>query len=295
MNQLAFLIYNNIIFQYIIMINNYYNIPNIPCDQRENINTPSGVESSGDKTLKCSGLNPDTIYSTLYPDNSDPTINYDINSSKKIAVGTSIGGNMEMDAIQCARDCTQNNNCTYFTIEKGPNECRLYSAKNASKNNNFDSLLGTNTIRTWRKNDLLEGTKNCNVDDGFIAQSDGYFPVVDNASAYFEKNSQANLTKNECLSSCLYNENCNSVVFMESKSNCAKWQSTRDNASAALTNPAAQSPGASTYLKKAQMLGNRYGAPNDLADYYKTYIPAGKIGDSFCEFVNDKCMTSYVV
>jgi hypothetical protein len=296
MNHLSFLIYNNIIFQYIIMINNYYNIPNIPCNQRENINTPVGVESSGDKTLKCSGLNPDTIYSTLYPDNSDPTINYDITSSKKIAIGTSIGGNMEMDANQCARDCTQNNNCTYFTIEKRPNECRLYSAKNASKNNKFDEFTNTNTIRTWRKNDLLEGTKNCNVDDGFIAQSEGYFPDVNNASAYLSKNSQANLTKNECLSSCLYDENCNSVVFMESKSNCAKWQSTRENVSAVLTNPATQtSPGASTYLKKAQMIGNRYGAPNDLADYYKTYVPAGKIGDSFCEFVNDRCMTSYVV
>lgn len=276
------------------MINNYYNIPNIPCDQRKNINNPVGVESYSDKTLKCSGLNPDKIYSTLYPDNSDPTINYDVTSSKKIEVGTSIGKIEEMDAKQCARDCSQANDCTYFTIDKRPNECRLYSSKSASKNTKFDDFSNTNTIRTWRKNDLLEGTNNCNVDDGFIAQSEGYFPDVDNASAYLKKNSQADLTKNECLSSCLYDENCNSVVFMESKSNCAKWKSTQDNAKTALRT-VQPSQGASTYLKKAQMIGNRYGAPDNLADYYKTYVPDGKVEDSFCEFVNDKCMTSYVV
>ena len=278
------------------MINNYYNIPNIPCSQRLVINNPTDSETNNEKTLKCSGLNPDNIYSTLYPDNSDPTINYDITSSRKITVGSAIGASTEMNAKQCARDCSNNNDCTYFTIEKGPNQCLIYGTKETTKNDKFNELSKTNNIRTWRKNDLLNGTNNCNIDDGFIAQDTGYFPNVDNAYNVVKKNSQIDLTKNECLSSCLYDDSCNSVVFLESKINCTKINSTRTNAQNAL-GTAQLYPNSSTYLKKApeSIIRNRFGANDDLAEYYKSYSVSGKIGDSFCEFIGDKCMTSYVV
>ena len=274
------------------MITNYYNIPNIPCTKRLEINNEQGVN-----TLKCSGLNPDNIFATLYPDSSDPTINYDITSSKKITTGSLIGTETEMNAKQCATDCSKNTDCSYFTIEKGPNQCRLYSTKEATKNDKFAELAKTNNIKTWRKNDLLDGTKNCNIDDGFIAQDNGYFPNVDNANTVVKQSSQQGLTKNECLSSCLYDEGCNSVVFLESKSNCAKrGPITRAVAQTELGN-AQTNPDVSTYLKKdsSQFITNRFGIPDNMMDYYKTYSASGKVGDSFCEFVDDKCMTSYVV
>ena len=275
------------------MITNYYNIPNIPCSERLKINEDKGID-----TMKCSGLNPDNIFATLYPDSSDSTINYDITSSRKIIVGSLIGTETEKDAKQCAQDCSADSTCTYFTIEKGPNECRLYSTKEATKNDKFTELSKTNNIRTWRKNDLLDGTKNCNIDDGFIAQDTGYFPNVENANSVVKQSSQQGLSKNECLSSCLYDDSCNSVVFLESKSNCAKRATNRSAAQTALGS-APSNANASTYLKKdaSSILTNRFGIKNDMMDYYKTYSASGKVGDSFCEFIQDekKCMTSYVV
>lgn len=272
------------------MITNYYNIPNIPCSERiAALNSQQGTSIE-----KCSGINPDNIFGTLFPDRADPTINYDVTSSRKIEIGNLIGIETEKDAKQCAQDCSSNTNCTYFTIEKGPNQCRLYGTKEATKNDKFAGFSTDYNIRAWRKNDLLDGTKNCNIDDGFIAQDTGYFPDVENVNNVVKQSSQQGLTKNECLSSCLYDDSCNSVVFLEAKSKCAK--------RGPITRPAAlgnapANPIASTYLKKAEVQTNRFGISDNMLDYYKTYSSSGKVGDSFCEFIQDenKCMTSYVV
>lgn len=281
------------------MITNFYNIPYIGCDKRLGIDGKTPEELTLiDKNIRCSGLNPDNVFGTLFPDREDPTINYDIISNRKITVGNSIGVESEKDAKQCARDCSSDSSCTYFTLEKGPNECRLYTTKEASKNDKFTELAKTNNIQTWRKNDLLDGTKNCNIEDGFILQDFDYFPTVDNANDNIKPtNIQKDLTKNECLASCLYNNNCNSVVFLESKSRCQKRASTRANANSALQIPASINEDATTYLKKEarDFVTNRFGIKDDMLDYYKTYSTSGKVGDSFCQFVDDKCMTSYIV
>ena len=271
------------------MITNYYNIPNIPCSDRPRITADQGID-----TLKCSGLNPDNIFGTLFPDRADPTVNYDVTSSKKIIVGSLIGNVNEKDSKSCAQDCSADRTCTYYTVEKAKNQCLLYGAKEMDKNNKFAGFDADFNMRSWRKNDLLDGTKNCNIDDGFISMSPGYFPKVDYASQVVKKSEQAGLTKNECLSACLYDDTCNSVVFLDSKSKCEKRASTRPAAQNALTS-AQSNPEASTYLKKAEVLANRFGISDDMLDYYKTYSASGKVGDSFCEFVDNKCMTSYVV
>ena len=287
------------------MIKNYYNIPNIKCGERLGIDgkTTEEIEKLTlvDKQLRCSGLNSDNIYSTLFPDRADPTINYDVNSSKKINVGSLIGRVSEKDAKQCSQDCSSDVGCTYFTIEKGPNQCRLYGTKEVTKNDKFVELEKKNNIFTWRKNDLLDGTKNCNIEDSFISQNIGYFPKVDSADDNIKPtNTQQGLSKNECLSSCLYDDNCNSVVFLESKSACSKMGSiTYDSARNALSAPSSANPNASTYLKKdkSSLLTNRFGISDNMMDYYKTYSSSGKVGDSFCEYIQEKneCMTSYVV
>jgi hypothetical protein len=277
------------------MITNYYNIPNIPCDKRLEI-----TNDQGNEVLKCSGLNPDNVFGTLFPDITNPTVNYDIISGKKINVGNIIGNISEKNEKQCAQDCTFDDKCTYFTIEKGPNECRFYSSKEITKNDKFAELAKLNNIQTWRKNDLLDGTRNCNIEDGFISQKIGYFPNVENSNNFLKKNTQQGLSKNECLSSCLYDDSCNSVVFLESKTNCSKMGSTTyDAANTATKAPNSVNENASTYLKKdkSSLVTNRFGIKNDMMDYYKNYSKSGKVGDSFCEFIKDenKCMTSYTV
>jgi hypothetical protein len=273
------------------MITNYYNIPNIPCSDRLGITKDEGID-----TLKCSGLNPDNIFGTLFPDRADPTINYDVTSSKKITAGSLIGTVSEKDAKNCSQDCSADASCTYFTIEKPKNQCLLYGTNEMDKNNKFARFDADFNMRSWRKNDLLDGTKNCNIDDGFIGMNPGYFPKVDDASKFVKESTQAGLTKNECLSACLYDDTCKSVVFMDSKSKCEKRGSiTRAAAQTALDAAQSTNPEASTYLKKTEVLANRFGIKDDMLDYYKTYSASGKIGDSFCEFVDNKCMTSYTV
>jgi hypothetical protein len=276
------------------MITNYYNIPNIPCSERiASLNSQQGTD-----TQKCSGINPDNIFGTLFPDRADPTINYDITSSKKIEIGNLIGTETEKDAKQCAQECSSDRTCTYFTTEKGPNQCRLYGTKEATKNDKFAGFSTDYNIKAWRKNDLLDGTK-CNIDDGFILQDTGYFPKVDNANDVVKQSSQQGLTKNECLSSCLYDDSCNSVVFLDAKSKCAKRAASSRSAAQTALASAIANPIASTYLKKdsTQFLTNRFGIADNMLDYYKSYSSSGKVGDSFCEFIQDenKCMTSYVV
>jgi hypothetical protein len=272
------------------MITNYYNIPNIPCSERLKITNEQGID-----TLKCSGLNPSNVFGTLFPNRADPIVNYDINSFKKITTGSPIGTVSEKDAKQCAQDCSADGTCTYFTVEKAKNQCRLYSTKEATKNNKFTNFESDFNIRTWRKNDLLDGTKNCNIDDGFIGMDTNYFPNVDNANNVLKRSEQSGLTKNECLSACLYDDSCNSVVFMDSKSKCEKMGSITRAAAQNALRAAQSNPDASTYLKKADIITNRFGISDNMLDYYKTYSTSGKVGDSFCEFVDNKCMTSYTV
>jgi hypothetical protein len=273
------------------MITNYYNIPNIPCDKRLAITNDQGID-----TLKCSGLNPDKVFGTLFPDKDDPTVNYDITSSRKINVGNIIGGVSEKNPKQCAESCSANTDCTYFLTENNPNRCGLFKSKNMEKGGkDFDRIPGTYNVNTWRKNDLLNGTKNCNINDGFILQNKDYFPEY--SEDYLLKLTvQQNYSKDECLSSCLYDDSCNSVVFLEAKPNCKMMASTRAAAQTALTN-SENDPNVSTYLKKENPVTNRFGIKDDMFDYYKTYSKKGKIGDSFCEFINDenKCMISYKV
>lgn len=92
------------------MINNYYNIPAIPCESRENIHL-------GDiSPEKCGGLNPDYVFETLYPSIANPLINY------TSEIGYMEGGNEisenSASSVECARECSRNSNCNSFVSEK---------------------------------------------------------------------------------------------------------------------------------------------------------------------------------
>lgn len=270
------------------MINNYYNIPNIPCDARENItNTPINQQ-------KCSGLNPDNVYNTLYPSNSDPLVNYSTHNSKKLTIGSKISSSLK-DTNNCAINCENDNNCTYFTVKKDNNKCFLYNKSATSANNKFQSLEASNSLQTWRKNSLLEGTSNCKLDDNFINQPSNFFPDVTKYTDAVQTISQPDLSKDECLSACLYDSNCKSVVFADAKSSCEQYNANRQDVLRDVQTAAYDDSTSKTYIKNATQVGNRFGAPNNLSTYYKKYPKKGKIGDSFCELVDSTCKTSYIV
>jgi len=270
------------------MINNYYNIPNIPCSARENI-TDSSISQQ-----KCSGLNPNEVFNTLYPSDADPLINYSSYNSKKLTTGSKLSSSIT-DSQNCAESCNSNKDCTYFTTQKENNQCLLYSANSTSKNDKFNSLTASNSLQTYRRNNLLEGTSNCNLDDNFISQPSNFFPEVDNYKKTIQTISQPDLSKNECLSACLYDSNCKSVVFAQAKSSCEHYNANRDDAISKVSSSTYDNQFSKTYIKNLNPIGNRFGAPNNLQNYYKNYPKKGKIGDSFCELVDDKCKTSYIV
>jgi len=270
------------------MINNYYNIPNIPCNARENI-TDTPISSQ-----KCNGLNPDNVYNTLYPSNSDPLINYSAHNSKKLNSGTKISSSIT-DTNNCAETCNNKNDCTYFTVQKENNKCFLYNINSTSANDKFNSIQASNSLQTWRKNNLLEGSSNCNLEDNFIEQPTNYFPNVDNYQKTIQTISQPDLSKDECLSACLYDDNCKSVVYAQAKSSCEQYNTDRNDAISKVASSTYDNTDATTYIKNATPIGNRFGAPDDLINYYEKYPKKGKVGDSFCELVDDKCKTSYIV
>ena len=161
------------------MINNYYNIPNIPCNARENI------VSSPINQQKCNGLNPDQVYDTLYPSDADPLVDYTAHNSKKLTTGTRISSSIT-NTTNCAKSCNDKNDCTYFTVEKDKNKCLLYRANSTSANDKFNSLSASNKLQTWRKNNLLEGSSNCNLEDNFIQQPTNFFQMLTTTKKHYK-------------------------------------------------------------------------------------------------------------
>lgn len=258
------------------MINNYYSIPSIPCSERENI-----VASQGEFNEKCQGLNPDSIYQTLYPSYGDPLVNY--NTQESMTSNVPSYKNIQSDAKGCASNCDADNSCSGFKIQKPSNICILYKDTDMTRQQINTSNYN---VEMYRKNDLLEENNNCNINDNFIQQPENFYPQQWQTIKYMN---EPEISQKECLSSCAYDNNCNSVLYASANQVCNMYNT--DN-----LNPAPQQ-GSKLYTKKGSKIGNRFGAPNSLTDYYKDYPTVGKEGDYFCEYIDakKKCEISYVV
>jgi hypothetical protein len=267
-----------IIFLYKInMINNYYNIPAIPCESREKI-------YHGDiSPEKCGGLNPDSAFETLYPSIANPLINY------TSELGFMQGGNQisenNVSPVECARECSRNSNCNAFVSEKKPNQCILHRGapiqgklkKNEKLDKSYESSIYT-------KNQLIDNTSCDNIRDNFSEL---------NQKHYFNEKpldtlNDANFSVDECMGACLYNKSCRAIEFKESNESCKLYSNQGKIVKGVGTY-------ATTYLKKPIPEPNRFGAKDKMSQYYRKYDKKGKVGDSFCELVDDKCMTSYIV
>jgi len=258
------------------MINNYYNIPAVPCESREKIHHG---EISAEK---CSGLNPDTVFETLYPSIANPLINY--TSEIGYMEGSPISENA-VSAIECARECSRKSGCEAFVSEKKPNQCVLHRgaptqgrAKGTAKEDeSYETSIFT-------RNQLIDNTSCHDMRNNFTEL---------NQKHYFTERpidtlNDADLSVDECMGACFYDKSCQAIEFKESKDSC-KMYGNRGNIRRNVGNYS------TTYLKKPIPEPNRFGAKDSMSQYYRKYDKKGKVGDSFCELVDDKCMTSYIV
>lgn len=259
------------------MINNYYNIPAIPCESRENIY--HGFISPE----KCGGLNPDYVFETLYPSIANPLINY-TSEIGLMEEGNEISEN-SASPVECARECNNNSTCNAFVSEKKPNQCVLHISPPIqgtlkTKINNDKSYESS----IYTKNQLIDNNSCDNMRDNFTEL---------NQKHYFNEKpldtlNEADISVDECMGACLYNKSCRAIEFKESSDSC-KMYSNQGTIVKSVGNYA------KTYLKNPRPEPNRFGAKDSMSQYYRKYDKNGKIGDSFCELVDDKCMTSYVV
>lgn len=273
------------------MINNYFNIPSIPCKARENID--GKIDTENIQEMKCQGLNPNNVFATLYPSSTNPIINFSQFTQKNLNIGSPIASNQK-NLNQCAESCLTNDKCTYFVSKKPLNQCLIYSQDQTSQNTNFKSLEESNNLTTFRKNNLLKGSNNCKIEDNFILQPSNYFPDTDPNNT-IKSLSEPGLKKDECLSMCLYDDNCNSVVYAESKNECKQFQNNFKDSTNAIQQPNYFDQAMDTYIKNENILKNRFGAPDSLEAYYKRYNAKGRKGDSFCVYKNNECQTDYMV
>lgn len=264
------------------MINNYYSIPSIPCEERENI-----IPDSPEKQEKCQGLNPDSIYQTLYPSKGNPLSNFTVNlNTNNYFSQDDILDQSQLNQDGCALSCISNPQCNSFAHSKTDNICKLSSGNSTNFDQDSVNISGFSEYLSYRKNDLLEDSNSCNVNDNFITQPSGYMP---DPSTIYNTYSKPNLGKEECLSSCANDNNCQTAIFGVGADSCVTSQSTSPSSTSGTKND--------IYTKKNDLQQNRFGAPDNMSSYYLNYPKDGKIGDSFCEYVpsSDKCMTSYVV
>jgi hypothetical protein len=260
------------------MINNYYNIPSIPCNSRESIDNITGFSIE-----KCQGLNPDQVFDTLYPSITNPLINY----SSGIGIiddKSNIINEQNLSAPKCATKCTENNNCTSFVSSKKSNVCELYSTNNLVLNNENSRDYNSST---YTKNQLIDNKTCGNINDNFSEQSSSNIP----SGKPIDTLNERNMSKNECMASCLYDPKCRSFVFKNANENCTLYNTKLPN-----NNIKDKTNGDNkTYIKNNILIKNQFGISDSMIGYYNNYNRNGKIGDSFCELVDDKCETSYIV
>ena len=106
-----------------------------------------------DQIKKCSGLNPDNIYSTLFPEYANPESNYTKLSDRNIADNNKnelFKNNKDLNS--CYLDCTENKNCDFFINNKKKNKCYLFEEESMVQNNNiFNKYNKDYNINNFRK------------------------------------------------------------------------------------------------------------------------------------------------
>ncbi len=112
-------------------ISNYYNLPSVSCNERDIMSKGNNNKTRGEI---CEQLNPENIYTYLFPSNTDPLSIYTKHQNKKINSIPKSELNTT-DTTKCANQCQNINNCS-FSISN--NKCNIYNDINT------DNLINDN-------------------------------------------------------------------------------------------------------------------------------------------------------
>ena len=240
----------------------YYNLPGISCDNRLNVLTD--IFTTNEE--RCENLNPDEIYSSLFPNYIDKDNLYTSTTGQ----GTdNISNTYGIDTDKCAYDCIDNTTkqCNYFSYDKPTNNCKLYSS------NNFTTISPsrTNSISSYEKKTDTTCTdcisNNQNIDDSFTF-------VGDNMSKSSDQISDTSTNDlDECKLSCYNNNNCNGFSYIQNYSKCSLYE----NSDASTDN---------NNLYKINTNSNNSKIDDSYESYYRNY-DLQKDGDYYCSYNND--------
>jgi hypothetical protein len=267
----------------------YYNLPAISCSER--IKTWANLKG-GEVGTMCANLNPDKIYNSLYPCNSNILNGFD-KLPDSIGFGKTIKTLNGQTAVSCAKKCTATTNCSKFNINSTLPTCSLYNTKSYTNNSDrakIDSL--TNNISAFQYNrEVTTGCKKpciLNNLNNFTEKRQYQVPKAwhDNGTAL--KAFQTAKLK-DCKEACISNKACNSIVFKDPMRECTLLQ----------TNTDAGMPGSKKgndyYSKNDKKCQNIFGFSHNAFDThnyknaYKGYKTSGddydgKVGDYFCTY-----------
>ena len=273
------------------MSGTYYNLPTISCDNR-NKTWPEASKAS-----ICNNLNPDKIYNSLFPCDSNPMQAYPKNNNNQIPNNIYNNSILKKLANQtntsCARECNNNNDCAAFSIQNNKNKCELYKVTEPYKpSDRYERESVNNKISIFQYNNV-KGDDDC--DEGCIKDKMQAFtqatpplaPQQWNNNDTAEK-SYDDIPLDDCKKRCIENPNiCNTIVFTEHDNSCNLYEKT-SNSPTTITNK-----GYDTYIKDPSRCNNILGF--DIKDsklyndYYKEYKNGGKnfrgaVGDYFCDY-----------
>jgi len=286
------------------MINNYNNLPSIPCNNRESLISAQDK----DKKTVCEGLNPDKVYSTLFPGIADPATNFTEYAQK-------IPNNFTFNSVpdenynfsntsksDCAKKCINSSTCSNYQYLKPPNTCMLLpeSQKTRIDDNSENGKMYSQIYKRITNFDKIQGltTPANNVEDNFFPQNGPY----DYGNTEPLGGIKFNLSKNECLNECLQNDSCKTALFMEGNDTCYTAKKNTPDINQNLIpvpNDMYKMWPINTYVKNQTIKtkSDLFNVPDSYDNTYKEYPTFGKPGDSFCKFDlgTNQCLTSMVV
>ncbi len=264
------------------MSGTFYNMPSIPCKNR------TGAFPQGNKQTICNKLNPDEIYNSLYPCDSDPMSGFDQHQKKELT-GSSIDSLLSQTPATCATACNDNDKCTGFSIENVPNTCEMYKTKEYvnSERYNIDSIDNKISIYQYNKSSSKDCGDGCITDamQSFTEASPPRAPKEWDNKSKGKTISRPGLTLDDCKRACIAEKgDYNSIVYTERDNKCNLYSSTSSKKN---------NPEYDTYIKDPSKCKNTLGLnmPNssEYHSYYKDYKEGGDsykgaVGDYFCKY-----------
>ena len=260
----------------------YYSLPSIKCNERKNL---KGNVFTNDKD-KCLKLNPDIIYTELFPKFNDPLSKFNnINGSGKNEINTY----NNISKKTCATNCLLNNSekkSNFFSYNDNIQKCFLYNIDNpqtVNMNNNNNNNIQTTLYKKKSVSGCVDdpdciGCQNlCDTNNinnyEKISNNISILPTSDSAKI----NNYLVNSLNECQEKCNNNSDCKSIFYKNIPSKCTLYKNKKTSTDTTNTTDN------TLYEINKESLNNKINM--NYLPYYSNYTT--KVGDYTCEYNND--------